>query len=239
MDVIHKKANLILLLRDGYTGSTNLKGVIRVKTERGITAVNKGNGYFVFVDLAPGHYMIQVESSMYGNRSFPADIQDCVQIRYLTLQPGKRYPLMSQAIRIAGKLKNTVYALFEGGETVSILGEYEKGEQNLKLIFSESEPVFGREFYISEGDTYGIYRIVTGETENMCYTFDRPLDFAVRPTTEIFSACEICPEDGNYFLAVKGNYRAVSFLEKTKGKQFRLELQPDIREYKFDIMMEE
>jgi hypothetical protein len=234
--MIKKRASLILVLVDGYTNSTNLKGVVNIRTENGIYAKNKGDGCYVFVDCYPGSYRIFVEPSAYKNQSFEIYMGDEVLVKYLMLQPGRTYPLLKQAIRISGRCNGEIYAALEGGETGSVMEVCPSGEKEIRLYFSGISSVLGRRFYFTNGEQYGVRRITGEEPDERLYQLDEELDFEVTKYTQILPVYEAYIENGKYFLVVRSVYKKI-YLLGASGKK-TLELQADIQEYNFDYTEE-
>jgi hypothetical protein len=233
MGTIHKKANLILILVDGYTNSTSLKGVVNIRTENGIYARDKGDGCYVFVDCYPGKYTIYVNPSVYEKQTFDICIDDSVQVKYLFLQPGSNYPLLKHAIRVWGQCRETtLYAALEGDEAGSTLEKCQAGTKKIHLYFPERKGVLGRKFYFTNGEQYGVRTIIREEPDCNAYEFDEALEFDVMPYTQILPVYEAYIDNGIYFLVVRRTYRRIHLLGQAGKKT--LEIQPDIQEYQYD-----
>jgi hypothetical protein len=234
--MIHKRASLILVLIDGFTNSTSLKGVVNVRTENGIYAKNKGDGCYVFVDCYPGKYKIFVNPSVYENRELEVDIGENVQVRYVMLQPSRTYPLIKQAVHVSGRCNGKLHAALEGGAAGSVMEKYSAGDTEIKLYFSEMTDVLGRLFYFSDGKQHEVRRIINEEPENRSYRLEEALDFEIEPYTQILPVYEAYVKDGSYFLVVKKSYQKIYLLGDAGLKT--LELEPGVQEYKFDYTEE-
>lgn len=232
--MIHKRASLVLVLVDMYTNSTNLKGVVNIRTENGIYARNKGNGCYVFVDCYPGSCRIFVEPSVYEKQTFEINMDDTVQVKYIMLHPGRTYPLLNQAVRVSGRCDGELLAALEGGECGSVLEKCPAGEENISIYFSGITEVIGRKFYFINGEQYCIRRI-TGEEGGM-YHLDGALDFEVMAYTQVLPVYEAYLRDGQYLLTIRRVYKRL-YLLGDEGKK-SLEIQPDIQEYHYDYTEE-
>jgi hypothetical protein len=208
--------------------------VVNIRTENGIYAGNKGDGYYVFVDCYPGKYRIFVEPSVYEKQTFEIELDDSVQVRYIMLQPAKNYPLINQALKISGKCHKEVYAALEGGDCGSVIEKCPSGETNIRIYFAGMTGIVGRNFYFSNGEQYEIRRITQGEKE--CFTLDEPLSFEVMPYTQILPVYEAYVKDGQYYMTIRKIYKKIYLLGQQEKKA--LELQSDMLEYDCDFLEE-
>lgn len=223
MDRISIKANLALLLKDSYTGSEKLKGVVSVRTHNGITALSKGNGWFVFANCKSGFYKIYVESACYRRVEFECRIDETIQIKNLLLLPDKNYSFSESTTKLCGKTNRAVQVAFlESENAPKILGDAAAGGTMLKIYFPEEYEVEGFMFCIKGEERWETYGLTPTHAKNI-YETDRPLETPVAFGSSVLKLYRVEPGDRNeYFLAVRNQYEKAVIIEP--GRQTEVEL---------------
>ena len=223
MDKFTIKANLALLLKDSYTGSENLKGAVSVRTHNGITAIPKGNGWFVFVNCKRGLYKICVESAYYRKTEFDCYIDENVQIKNVMLLPDKNYKFSETTTKLCGKTDRVVQVAFlEAENGPKILGDAAVGENMLKIYFPEEYEVEDSLFCIKGEERWEVYRLTPAQTKNV-YETDRPLDMSVAFGSSVLRVYSVEPDDKNeYYIAVRNQYEKAVIIDDNRSKEIEL-----------------
>ena len=229
MEKIHIRANLIVSLRDGYTNSTNLKGVVSVKSHNGVVASVKADGCFVFINCPKGLYKIFIEGSVYQPQSFDVLMDDTVQIRYVTLMPSRKYPFAERVTRLYGEIGGEMYlAFWKEGRGTKYLGRDKEQKNRLKIFFEDEGDVIGRQFCIVCHDKYYVNTVVDGDAENMWYVFEDDFPKTLDMTARILPVYRCEPDrEGKYYLPVRGDYDTAYVIENRKKKGIEIRLVPD------------
>ena len=211
MEKIHIKANLIVSLKDSYTNSTNLKGVVSVKTHNGISAFAKDDGCFVLINCPEGLYRIDIQGSCYQKQSFEIVMDQTVQVRYLTLIPNQKYPFSGIYTKLYGSLSRKAYMAFEPSDSkIRLLEQDGKNRRRVRLYLEGDGEVTGRQFDIVSRGKHFVNTLIDMASDGMWYEFEKELPGRLGPDAKILPVYRCIPDDqGNYFLPLKGKYEKV------------------------------
>lgn len=223
LDKISIKANLALLLKDSYTGSEKLEGTVSVRTHNGITALSKGNGWFVFANCKSGLYKIRIESACYRKTEFECFIDDSIQIKKLMLMPDRNYRFLEPTTKLCGRTDRAVQAAFiETENGPKILGDAAAGDRMLKIYFPENYETEGCMFCIKGEARWETYSLKMAGEKNL-YETDRPLVEPVAFGSSVLKLYPVEPDDKNeYFIAVKNQYDKAVIIDKEQQKEIEL-----------------
>ncbi len=232
---MHIKVNLIVSLRDGFTGQPHLKGAVSVRMENGICAIKKEEGTFVFFNCPPGNYQIQILAALYNSQRIFVEINDTVQQIAIDLMPGRNYRFSGEVTKLYGNAHKSAWIAFPEPEQIRLVEAVKKGSRRVHLFFRNSVgKALGGMYYFSDADHRGIYRLLQPSACDPALELENPAEFEFSVSSQIGRAYRIEPDEtGTYFLAVQGRFAKAVVLTEQKAIELELNKSETNYENKF------
>lgn len=216
MPVIKRKVSLVLQIIDDLKNLPVRPGLVKVRLADGRRSLARKDGYFIFMDLAPGSYTICISGYVYQ----PVQLEVTLDggpcpVMAVRVMPGQTYPLPHGGTRLMG---NTV----PGSEVqlvyscslrpLKLLYDYEGG--SLIRIFTPSAQLLdGRELCIDQKEFFKIIQTVDGDEK--LYLMDKALNGSYKKGEARLSYVTRVKANGRgwYFMALPDHGTLDGFIE--------------------------
>ena len=199
MGTVRTKVNLVISVKDSFTGKSDYIGAISVRTKGGKTAIKKSGGNFVFVNLESENEDIIIDATFYQKQVLKANISDKCELMNVSLMPDEMYRFPPETMKIYGKLDRESFVQFGysfGGK--KIIEGCKKGDNSLR-IYSDNYFDGGKIMLIS-GEKYHILSCKKGE-KPLEYILDTAVNFNTDLQTQILDIATVYGRDNaTYFL---------------------------------------
>ena len=230
MDVISIKVNLIITVKDGFTGLPELKGRVTVKTQGGHYAEKRSGGCFVFIRCNEGLHRIIIESENYQTVSFDAVIGETPETVEVTLRPSRTYPFFGSVTKLFGRVAEGVgdikAAFIASPSEARLQNSHKKGDSSIKMFLGRPVPESCTGLCLAQNGRAEVYKAVKDPDEVMTVTVDPPLIEDVTADAQVGFVYDVLPdENGEYFTAVRGKYSTALMI--ADGKVIEAELSDD------------
>ncbi|NLT95943.1 MAG: hypothetical protein GXW85_10550 [Clostridia bacterium] len=187
LDVIQKKVSLVFQLIDDYTEKSVVTARVRESTGC-CQAINKRDGYYVFINLEPKEYIFTIEAPNFLKVTKKIDLalaQEPVIIK-VRLQHGVFSNLLNNATRILGRLDNKtgqpqanhsfMLAVISKANNLRLVEDAKKGSTKIKVYGGDKYSLEGRKLLIAEKEKYSFIEIEGYDPEEDCFRLNQPLD---------------------------------------------------------------
>lgn len=202
LDIIQKKASLVFQLIDDYSEKQVVTARIRESTGC-CQAINKRDGYYVFINLAPKEYIFTIEAPNFQKVTKKIDLglaQEPV-IMKVRLQHGVFSNLLNNATRILGRLDDKagqplanhsfMLAVISKANNLRLVEDVKKGSTKIKIYGGDKYSLEGRKFLIAEKDKYSFIEIEGYDLEEDCFRLNGALDLSYKTGTVLYHSWQM------------------------------------------------
>ena len=210
--------SLVIAAIDDFNNKPISGNKLRVWIEGEKPAIQKQEGYYVFVDLQRREFVLNVEGGLYHKQQIYMDSMKISQyagkILKVRMIPNRSYPIPKNTTCIEGKaMKDSmIYAYSEiHTEPYRLLYEYQSGGENINIFHPEDMDIEGKTLLIKSKDETQIefFKIdEKKEDETKLYRLSMPLTNGYKKIgTVIYPVYTIkTDKNGEFYLPINDIY---------------------------------
>jgi len=202
LDIIQKKASLVFQLHDDYTEKPVLTARVR-ENRGGYQAINKRDGYYVFINLEPMEYTFTIEAPNFLRVIKKVDLsvsQEQVIIK-VRLQHDVSSNLLNNATRIYGCLKDSLgqplvnqhfnVAVLSKANNLRLVEDVKKGSTSIKIYGGDRYFLEGRKLLVMEKEKYAFIEVEIFDTEQDCFRLNQAISSGFKTGATLYYSWQL------------------------------------------------
>lgn len=217
-DHIQIGVSLVVVAIDDFNNKPISGNKLRVWIEGEKPAIQKQEGYYVFVNLKRNEFILNLEGGLYYKQQIPIDEKKLSQytgkVVKVRMIPNRSYPIPQNTTCIEGKAENDMMILAYSeayAEPYKLLYQYPKGEEEMSIFHPEDVDIEGKMLLIkNKAETQmEFFRVEEKkEEEKKLYSIERPLEFAYKKIGTVIYPVYMIETDknGDFYLPIDNIY---------------------------------
>lgn len=227
--------SLVVIAIDDFNNKPICGNKLRVWIEGEKPAIQKQEGYYVFVNLRKKSFVLHVEGEIYHKQEILIDErklkeyeQDILKVRMV---PNRCYPLSADTTCVEGKAKpNSIILTYSEEYTnpYKLLYTYEKGSTYISVYHPNDINIEGKTLFMkNKNDTWYDFVQIEGRREDeevVMYNIPCPLEHTYKKIGTILYPVYTIPVNvkGEFYFPIANIYApAISFIFGIQEKEFR------------------
>lgn len=220
MGSIRKKISMVIRLLDDYTGEEISTGEITLEEKR-IDAINKKDGYYVFVNLEPGIYTVQIQAPYYLETAQEVEVSDLSSsfpVVTLRLKHKLGSPRLYHATCIQGQVETEigrhlssqrVYIYLKPSlHQIRLMEKIKKGSRKMRLLIRPTDEMDGQMIGFDIENSKELHHTIDFyDRESSTFRLKEPTQQEYEAKTSIYPMWELKTDEyGRFILPVKERY---------------------------------
>ncbi len=224
---IISSVSLGVFVVDDLTGNPVIGSNVRVWIDHQKPPIKKGDGWFVFTDLACQSYTIHAEGGFYQKTSLDYSVSDSMtKTVTIRLTPSRNYPVPEGMLRVEGKadpFAEITVCLPDKNSSCKLLTDAEKNSSELMIYHTDLAVLDGCCYrLVSDGFEEDI-TIANSLSENhKQYRLTDPLrEFHPRTGSVLFPLKKTrADQNGSFFLVIRSCSETAGIVFESRGVRF-------------------